>query len=194
METNTGTNASNTSEPTTAAPENDGFVTIQTQRYMYNVEKCRAKALVGFLMNLVAMPPMEDAGVARAWHAFVIRTTKPTLGIDREGNVVDVPEGSDVLIPATHELGQFLLKPAYAPKAVYEVRIQAKNKIKISKIRSMWLYEIAAKPQPVARSQFGLAALVIGEPPKLLTYTVNATGEQMEAPEVGSAGDDTIPF
>jgi hypothetical protein len=188
MNTNTGTNAGETAE--TATEKDDGFVVIQTQRFMYNVEKCKAKALVGYLMNLVPMPPIEN----RLWHAFVIRTTQPTLGLDREGNVVDVPAGSDVLIPATHELGQFLLKPAFAPKAVYEVRIAAKTKIKISKIRSMWLYDIGAKPVPVARSQFGLAALVIGEPPKLLTYTVNATDEAVEAEDVGQGGDDAIPF
>jgi hypothetical protein len=174
---------SNVGKDTTAAEskdDNDGFIVIQTQRYMYNVDKCREKALCGFLLTLVPMPPIDG----RAWNAFVIRTTKPTLGIDREENVVEVAEGSDVLIPATHELGQYLMKAALNPKGVFEVRIKAKVKINVGKSREMWTYDIAAKPVPVSRAQFGVAALV-GRLPPLLT-----TGETVS----GTGGDDEIPF
>jgi hypothetical protein len=176
------TDTSNAGTNTTAASsdDNDGFIVIQTQRFMYNVDKCREKALCGFLLTLVPMPPIDG----RAWQAFVIRTTKPTLGIDREENVVEVPEGSDVLIPATHELGQYLMKAAMNPKGVFEVRIKAKVKINVGKSREMWTYDIAAKPIPVPRAQFGVAALV-GRLPPLLT-----TGESVG----GSGGDDEIPF
>jgi hypothetical protein len=182
METDTGTNAGET----TQVSEDDGFIAVQTQRYMYNVEKCKEMPLVGWLLSLVEMPPIDG----RVWHAFVIRTTKPTLGIDRDDNVTPVAEGSDVLIPATHELGQYLMKPAFNPRVVFKVKIQADKKISVGKSRNMWTFKISAHPTPMLRSGFGIIAL-LGDKPKP-TMTLLTTGETVAGGPGG--GDDEIPF
>lgn len=192
-------NAGETTTPAngTETPQSSGtntssrFVTVQTQRFMYNVDECKAKPLVGWLLSLVQMPPIDN----RIWHAFVIRTTEETLGLDRDEKVVPVPVGSDVLIPATHELAQYLMKPAFNPRAVYEVRIQPKVKIDVGRSKQMWTYGIDANPVPLPRAQFGLAALV-GRQPKALTWTVTPGGEDGNPLGGGgfNGGDDEIPF
>lgn len=160
-----------------AREKDDGFVDIQTQRYMYNVEQCSAKPLIGFLLAVVPMPPIRD----RVWHAFLVRTTKPTLGIDRDDKVVEVAEGQDVLIPATHELAQFFRRPCLHPTGVFEVKIVPDHKIDLSGGRQMWLYKLAAKPQPVSRKQFGVIALVDMSPRQLTAGESSESADWMNS-------------
>lgn len=179
------TDATNASQATT---EVSRFLAVQTQRYMYNVDKCKDKPLVGWLLALIQMPPIDN----RVWHAFLIRTTEDTLGIEGRGENADsetpvpVPAGSDVLIPATHELAAYLMKPAFNPTAVYEVKIVPKVKIKVGRTRQMWTYGIEANPKPLPRREFGITAL-LSEKPTALTFLT--TGEPVPA-----GGDDEIPF
>lgn len=145
----------------------DGFTKIVTQRYMYQAERCKEAKLVGYLLNQIDMPPIERAGVAQPWSAFVIKTTKPTKGVNREDEVVDVEIGAEILIPATVQLTQFLSKAAVNERNVFEVRIIPDKKIDIGKGQTMWQYDLAAKfEQPIPRARFGFAAIVA--PPQLL--------------------------
>jgi hypothetical protein len=151
------------------------FREIVTQRYMYNAELCQGVPLVGFLLNRIPMPPIKN----RAWDAFLIRTTRPTQAVDRNKDVVDVPVGSEVLIPATYTLAQFFTKAALSERAVYEVRIEPETKLDIGGGQSMWQYKLAAKPNPSDRRSFGMAA-VLGAP-------------QLN-PAASDAKDSDIPF
>lgn len=157
-----------------SAPEDDGFQAIQTQRYMYNVDQCQAKPLIGHLLAVIPMPPMKE----RAWHAFLIRTTKPTLGINRDDKLVEVPAGEDVLIPATHELVQFLRRPCQHPTGVFEVKIQPDHKIDLDGGHQMWMYKLAAKPNPVSRKQFGIIGLVDMSPRQLTAGAASAESSE----------------
>jgi len=152
------------------------FREIVTQRYMYNAELCQGTPLVGYLINRLPMPPIKN----RHWDAFLIRTTRPTQAVDREKEVVDVPVGSEVLIPATYTLSQFLSKAASSDRFVYEVRIEPDKKIDIGGSQSMWQYKLAAKPTPSDRRTFGLSA-VLGAP-------------QLTAGTSSEAKDSDIPF
>ena len=43
------------------AKDDAEFVTIITQRYMYNADKCKDFPLVGYLLNRLPMPPSRTA-------------------------------------------------------------------------------------------------------------------------------------
>lgn len=172
-------------EQNSTTKKNDGFITIQTQRFMYNVERCKGKPLQGHLLAVIPMPPIDD----RVWHAFLIRTTEETLGINRDDEVVPVAAGQDVLVPATHELAQFLGRPSQHPTAVFEVRIEPDHKIAVGKSKEMWLYKLASKPVPVLRKQFGVVALVDMSPRQLTAGRGADTSESADW-----MNDSTIPF
>lgn len=142
------------------AQDDATFKEIATQRFMYNADKCKDVPLVGNLLNMLVMPPIERAGIMNPWNAFLILATRPTKGTDRDKLLVDVPVGGEVLIPATFELTQFLEKAAVSEKFVFEVFIKPKQKIDIGGGQTMWLYSLKAKPEPKARRGFGLAAVL----------------------------------
>lgn len=154
------------------AKDDAEFVTIITQRYMYNAEACMEVALVGYLLNRLPMPPIKG----RSWDAFLVRTTRPTKAVDRDGNVVEVNPGDEVLIPATFTLATVMNKASTNPDACYEVRIKPTKKIDIGGGHEMWEYDLAAKPNPRKRASFGLAAVLGQDIPQL------------------TAGDNDTPF
>lgn len=138
------------------AKDDAEFREIVTQRYMYNAEKCDKIPLVGHLLNMVEMPPIRG----RAWCAFLVKTTRPTRAVGRDEQIIDVPVGSEVLIPATYMLQNALQKASLNENAIYEVKIVPTSKIDIGGGQSMWDYKLAAKPNPQRRSAFGLAAVL----------------------------------
>jgi hypothetical protein len=73
---------------------------------------------------------------------------------------VEIPAGEDMLIPATHQLAQFLSLGATNPDFVYEVKISPAKKVDIGKGQQMWQYEMSAKVEPQARRKFGFAAII----------------------------------
>lgn len=162
------------------AKEDAEFQTIVTQRYMYNAEQCQATPLVGYLLNVLAMPPIVRGGKSRDWNAFLVKTTRPCKALNREKVLEDAPAGSEILIPATHELSQFFMKAATSPDKVFEVKIKPKTKLDIGDGQEMWLYDLGAKPQPTKRAAHGLAAV-------LAPLQLTAAGE-------GGAVESDMPF
>lgn len=139
------------------------FRKIETESYMFNVEKCYnalpAKdrlPLTGHLVGLQDMPPIKG----REWKAAVILLTAPVHAIDREKKIVKLPVGSRVLIPATWQLQQHLEKAARSPRLVFEVEITPNKKIDIGGGQTMWTYHLGANPKPVPRINFGVAGLL----------------------------------
>jgi hypothetical protein len=179
MDSKTDTKADTTNAPTEAVPpvsatskDDADFVRIITQRYMYNAEECKDFPLVGHLINRLPMPPIKG----RNWDAFLVRLTRPCKGVDRDGVLVDVGVGEEMLIPATFTLAAVMGKAATNEAACYEVKIQPTKKIDIGGGQEMWEYELAAKPNPRKRGSFGLAAVLGQDPPQL------------------TAGDNDSPF
>lgn len=162
------------------AKDDADFREIVTQRYMYNVEECGKAPLVGHLLNLLPMPPILRGKELKPWSAFLIRTTRPTKAKNRDKVVVDVPAGSEVLIPATFELMQFMSKAATSEDKVFEVKIVPNVAIDIGGGQSLWTYVLGAKPVPVKRQQFGLSGVL---------------GRELALPAAGhGAQDGDIPF
>lgn len=172
--------------PSTAKPAKDakdGFVKVETRRYMYNMDRCEKVPLQGYLLNMIEMAEMDG----RPWQAFVLRTTEVTKGVDRFDEIVDVEVGAEVLIPATYELQQYLQRAALHPAAVYEVKLTPDQKIGLDKRRQMWLFDIQTKPRPFRRSAFGIAGLLGAAAPvrELPQAAANNTSD---------ADFDDIPF
>lgn len=150
-----------TETPVDYSKDDAEFREIATQRYMYKSDECKETPLVGYLLNLLPMAPMKMAdGEMREWSAFLIRTTRPVLAFNRDKQIETVPVGSEVLIPATYELQQFITKAATAEGVVFEIRIQPSKKISLGGVQKMWLYKMAAKPVPQPRNKFGLTAVI----------------------------------
>lgn len=165
------------------------FKKIETDRYMFNANK-GSKILVGYLINLIPMAPIKG----REWEAFVVKLTEPCLALDREKNLVEVPVGGEVLIPATHQLAQHFQRVATQPNAVYEVMIEPKKKIDIGAGQSMWTYELGANANAKSiknRNQFGTAAL-LGFTDPAVVNALPAKG-QTTAESIDTTAEE-IPF
>lgn len=172
-----------------AASVPDRFREIATERYMYNVNKCweelsadKRLPLVGILLSELEMPPIKE----RDWTAFLILTTEPTHVVNRDKDVILVEAGTEVLIPATHQLRSHFARAAGHPTAVFEVRVQPKKKIPIGGGQTMWTFALANNPKPLPRAKFGTAALLNAPAP---------TAPALPAAAEREPGDDSdIPF
>ena len=151
-----------TTNNTTAT--DDDFIEIKTQGYIYNADACKEMPLIGYLLNCRTMKPIarKDPNgqlLLVPCNTFVVHTTRPTKAKDREGNIVDVPAGEEVLIPATFILQQHLTALATHPDSVFEIKLQPDKKIK-SGANNLWLYTLAAKKHGLAREGFGASAML----------------------------------
>ncbi len=137
--------------------------------------------LVGYVLNLVRMPPIKG----KDWNAFLVKTTEVTKGVDREKNVVEVPIGSEVLIPATYQLTQYLGRAATHEKLVFEVHIEFDKQLDIGAGQKMSLYKIGVDmAAPKLRREFGIAGM--------LGSVENTQAAQLAAKPEDSK--DNIPF
>jgi len=167
------------SDPNPNHPVDDGFRDIPTDRCMYKPSAAGGKPLVGYLMNVLDMPPVNN----RAWQAFLFRTTQPTVAVDRDNNPITIQPGQEVLIPVTAQLRQIMSGVAVHPTTVYEWKITPDKKADIGGGQSMWTYKLSAKPGGVNRDNFGPSAQIGTSPtPKQLTAGP------------GDASADGIPF
>ena len=170
------------------------FKKIETERYMFNPNKGCTGSLVGYLINLVPMAPIQRGGEVQEWECFVIKTTEACKALDREGNVIDVPAGAEVLTPATHQLTQHFARVSAHPKFCFEVIIEPKGKINIGHGQTMWRYELGVNPDKTSfRERFSFGANAMLGAPELPVNQLPAKG-QSTAESAGTAAEDQIPF
>jgi hypothetical protein len=160
-------------QETAKTPADDGFVDVVTDRTMYKADTCKDTPLTGYLINKIPMPAIRG----REWSAFVVRTTAPVKTEDREGNVTTVPQGSEVLVPATFALESALSRAAIAA-LVHEVRISPLKKIDVGAGQTMWTYTIQAKPGGIPRGKFGFSAM-LGAAPEVPQLTTGETTDNI---------------
>lgn len=161
MAKNTGTKAGETTASASEKSLWDRFAEIQTDRYMYNPNKGSEGPLVGHLVNLLEMPPIKVGNKTRDWQALLIQITEKASVIDRNGDVILVEPGSEVLIPGTYQILQNLRAAAIHEKLVFEVAIQPKEKVDIGGSQTMWTYRLGvSKAGPKERLSFGPSALL----------------------------------
>ncbi len=165
----------------------EGFTEVGADRFMFNPNKGCTGKLTGYLLNELEMPEIERAGQKQEWKCLLIFTTKPCKGIGRDKNVVDVPAGSEVLIPGTFKVEDAFAKAAVSPSGCYEVQIIPLGKTEINKGQTLWLYKMGYKKDSLKpRAEFGPAA-ALSAPPAAKVLTAGT------AETAGAAGED-IPF
>jgi hypothetical protein len=193
-----GPNAPTQATAPSAPAVKDRFRKIETDRFMYNANKGCTKPLVGYLLNLVPMPPIargkDKQGnlITQDWDSFLSKTTEPTLALDREKKLVDVPVGSEVLVPATFQLSQHFTKVSSHAELCFEVYIEPKKKIDVGAGQTMWIYDLGANTSNAKkRMEFG-AASMLGSP---VQHVLPPRG-QSTAEDAGSGQNesDEIPF
>jgi hypothetical protein len=144
-----------------------GFERIETDRFMFNPNEGCDFPLVGYIINLIPMPPIERRNPKtreiewQDWECFVVKTTKPTKAVDREKHTVAVPTGKEVLVPATYMLSQHFTRVATNAGEVYEVLIVPKKKVAIGNGQTMWTWDLGVNMKtPKPRAQFGASGML----------------------------------
>lgn len=124
----------------------DGAVELRLERTIYAAEECGEVPLAGFIVDLLDMPPIPQGRnePARDWQAFVFKATYKTKGKDREGNIVDVEPGEEVIIPATFQIQAALARFARDANFMHEIALQPKAKIDIGGGKNFWTYRVVS--------------------------------------------------
>lgn len=152
-----------TTKPVTSTdviPKDGEWIDLENERFMWAASEGRV--LQGYLLTVEHIEPKSG----RPFAALLIRTTTDTALIDRDGEEIMAPPGTDVLVPVTARL-QNMVKLAEQPHDVYEVRIQALRQVDIGGGQKMWTYKAASKSHPVPRTMFGPMFAVYSEVPEL---------------------------
>jgi hypothetical protein len=158
------------------------FTKVVTDRPMYRVDKCAAKPLVGYLLGLAAMPPVQvtDAeraqGKTGAWNAYVIKTTEVTLTCaTKDAPATETPAGTEVVLGESVKLEE-LRKYLYNDKMI-EVSISTTGKQNLAGGKTMRTYDIGANfDAPIPRpAQYALPTAVL--PPTKALAQANADAE-----------------
>lgn len=145
-----------------------GFERIETDRFMFNPNEGCDFPLVGYIVNLIPMPPIErgrnkSTGEVefQDWECFVVKTTRLTKAVNREKAVVQVPVGKEVLIPATYMLSQHFTRVATNAGEVYEILANPKKKVSIGRGQTMWTWDLGINMKtPKSRASFGASAML----------------------------------
>lgn len=130
-----------------AAPPK-GWVEAVSDRLVYKPDACHSKAIQGILMARVELPEGPNGD---PWFAYIVRCTQPTLGVDREDKVHEVPAGAEILLPETFRLAD-LKKAAENLAIAWEVWIKPKNQVPLGQGKKMWVYTIAVNPNSKKRT------------------------------------------
>ena len=137
-----------------------GAVELRLERTMYAAEACGQVPVVGYLVDLLDMPPIDmGRDGKRDWQAFVIKLTHGTKGRDRDENIVDVEPGEEIIMPATFQIATALARFARDPAVMHEVGIEPKSKIDIGGGKNFWTYRVIATNKTEPRgSAYALSA------------------------------------
>lgn len=139
--------------PITAAVT-DGKKTLElsTDRAVYSHDECHTHGVQGFILARLEMPPV---GGSRPWNALLIKTTQPTIGLDRAGKKIAVAAGEQILMPTTYSLDHdpVIAKLADNPDWVGEFFLLPKEKIDIGGGKSMWTFKAQLIGDAARRTQ-----------------------------------------
>lgn len=179
----------------------DQFTKIETERYLYAPSDSDKTPLVGYLLNILDMPPITMGGKERPWKCFLVKTTEDAIVRDREKEPIMVQKGSEVLVPATYQLAQHFARPATDPNRCFRIIIEPKKKIDIGSGQTMWTFNLGYDPKALPRSDFGFpaqlsAAAQVSDAPALTEgKTITVDGAPSAVVEAGRAVTaEKIPF
>lgn len=162
-----------------------GAVELRLERTMYAAEACGQVPVVGFLVDLIDMPPIDmGKDGMRDWKAFVIKLTHQTKGKDREDNIVDVEPGEEIVMPATYQIAAALARFARDPEVMHEVGIEPKTKLDIGGGKNFWTYRVIATNKTEPR---GSAYALSDGKPKPAAQLPSADGSHTVDQKTGEA-------
>ena len=160
----------------------EGFAELRLERTVYKAESCDGVPVVGHIIDFMNIR-LEDAD--RDWPVFIFRTTKPTKGVDRNGDVIDVGVDEEILVTGSAQVLPVLMRYARDPEVMYEVALLPKSKIDIGGGKSMWTFKAAISQKPPTKREG--AFKLQGAEPRALGTTANGaafdakTGEVLQA-------------
>jgi hypothetical protein len=125
-----------------------GWQEVASDRLVYKPEVCQGRPIQGILMARLELPEGPNG---EPWHAYVIRCTAATLGVDREDRVLDVAPGSEILLPETFRLAD-LRKAADNMDIAWEVWVKPKGQVNLGGGKKMWTYTVAVNPKSGKRT------------------------------------------
>jgi hypothetical protein len=116
------------------------FTPLSTNALIYKPDDCHTHAVQGMLLGRLQMPPV---GGEREWDVYVLRATKPTIGVDREGKVHAVKAGDEIRVPVTHVLDSDAKMQAISGSTEWtaEVYLKPTQKISIGGGKTLWQYD-----------------------------------------------------
>lgn len=158
MATKTADRSTTTTEPgaagaAAAAPPVEsvpkGWTEVASDRLMYKPEMCQGRAVQGILLTRLELPDGPQGG---PWYAYVIRLTAPTLGVDRDDAITEVPAGQELLLPENYRLAD-LKRAAENLDSAFEVWIKPKKLISLGGGKNMWTFTVAVNPKAMKRTE-----------------------------------------
>lgn len=161
-----------------------GAQELSLDRLMWKPESCGKFPVIGMIVSINDMP-QADRAENPDWKAFIFRTSYETRGVSRDGNVVPVKAGSEIVVPANYELATNLARFALDPNEMHELGIEVKGRDDIGGGKKMWRYRVIATGQKEVRS----AAYKLPAPaaaPQLGEGFDPATGEVREKAAAGA--------
>lgn len=152
----------------------EGFNEIRLERTVWKAET--GVPVVGHIVDYM-MIDLEE----RTWPVYVFVTTRPTKGADRNGDIIDVAAGEEILVTASAQIAPVLNRYSRDAHTSNEIAVLPNGKENIGGGKTMWTYRIAVgkaaerKGELTLRSGAELGKLTNGQ-----TFDTK-TGEVFEA-------------
>lgn len=163
------------------ATTGDGWADLEKERFMWRAVEGELHSVHGYLLGAEKITPKKG----KPFVALIVFLLEPTKAYDREGELISVPAGGEVLIPVTAKLQKAATYVATTGK-VHEFFLRPTEKIDIGAGQDMWLYEMRMKTEALHPSKVPASASAIF-----------AAGV-MEAKRLGTGdteiSNDDIPF
>jgi len=123
---------------------------LSLERLLWKAESCGQFPVVGHIINIVDMPKADRADNPD-WKAFIIQTTYETRGVSRNGDIVPVAAGQEIVVPANYQLAANLARFALDPENMHELGITAKDRSPIGGGKKMWNFRVVVMPDGVKK-------------------------------------------
>ena len=107
--------------------------------------------VVGWIVTRQEMPDRDDG---TAWSAFLVQLTGPCKAVDRgENEIIEVPAGSEVIIPISGALrnNRELQIAALDPARVYLGIFSVSGQVNVGKPSPMWAFDVLLHKRTIPR-------------------------------------------
>lgn len=138
----------------------EGFEELRLERTVWKAEE--GIPVVGYLVDQMNIQLDVDD---RTWNVYTFLTTRPTKAANRDGDIIDVPAGEEVLVTGTAQIAP-VLNRFLDPEVMHEIAIMPKSKEDIGSGKSMWTYRAAVNQKNPPKSRGSAYQMRGGAAPK----------------------------